>query len=262
MATSVLPAKGALGYMPGLRGAQKPTRAPYDLPQLDECTHCQASREGFFCQLSPTATRALNQIRRSTSYPAGAVLYLEGEAARGVYLVCHGRVKLMTASSEGKTLIVKIAGPGEVLGLHAALSGSKHETSVETLQPTQVSYINREDFLRFIKDHSEACLRVAQHLGRDCHSAYELVRSIGLSNSVPEKLARFLSEWSAGGQLINGFVRTKLSLTHEEMAQLIGCSRESVSRALSDFRRQGLIELNGATLTLRNKAEIERLGSI
>lgn len=87
-------------------------------------------------------------------------------------------------------MIVKIAQPGEILGLYATISAVKLEVTPETLQPTQLAFVTREDFLRYIKEHGDACLHVAQHLGHDCHSAYEVIRSIALSNSVPEKLAR------------------------------------------------------------------------
>jgi len=187
---------------------------------------------------------------------------MEGEPARGVYIVCQGRVKLLTTNSDGKTLIFKIAKPGEILGLNATLSATPHEITAETLQPTQLAYISREDFLKFIKENGDACLQVAQHLGRDCHSAYEVIRSIGLSNSVEEKLARFLVEWSAGGQVTNGGLRVKLALTHEEIAQLIGCSRESVSRSFSEFKRRRLVEINGSTLLVQDKAALETLATL
>lgn len=119
------------------------------------------------------------------------------------------------------------------------LAGIPHEITAETLQPAQMAYISRDDFLKFIRENGDAFLQVAQHLGRDCHSAYEVIRSIGLSNSVEEKLARFLVEWSAGGQTTSGGLRVKLALTHEEIAQLIGCSLESVSSADTFWKPTG-----------------------
>lgn len=260
MATSVLTAKNAGSF--STTSVPRKARTPYGFPSVDDCSSCGWRNEGFFCSVSPKAERALGEIRRTSSYPAGAILFMEGEAARGVYIICQGRVKLLTTNSDGKTLIFKIAKPGEILGLNAALSGTPHEITAETLQPTQLAYVGREDFLKFIKENGDACLQVAQHLGRDCHSAYEVIRSIGLSNSVEEKLARFLVEWSAGGQTTTAGLRVKLALTHEEIAQLIGCSRESVSRSFSDFKRKGLVEVNGSTLLVQNKSALETLAAL
>jgi CRP/FNR family transcriptional regulator len=260
MANTFVAAKPGTGFLQV--PAQRKPRTPYGFPAVDDCSSCGWRSEGFFCSVSPRTEKALGEIRRTSAYPAGAILFMEGEAARGVYIVCQGRVKLLTTNSDGKTLIFKIAKPGDILGLNATLAGIPHEITAETLQPTQMAYVSREDFLRFIREHGDACLQVAQHLGRDCHSAYEVIRSIGLSNSVEEKLARFLVDWSADGQTTSGGLRVKLALTHEEIAQLIGCSRESVSRSFSDFKRRGLVEVNGSTLLVQNKPALETLAAI
>lgn len=260
MATSVLPAKSQTSFLRST--AKRDVQRPYSLPVTDDCTNCGLRNDQFFCSLSPRTAKSLENLRRTSSYPSGAILFMEGEAARGVYIICQGRVKLLTTNSEGKTLIFKIAKPGEILGLNAALAGTAHEITAETLEPSRLAYISREDFLRFIKDNGDACLQVAQHLGRDCHSAYEVIRSIGLSNSVEEKLARFLVDWTSGGQTANGGLRAKLALTHEEIAQLIGCSRESVSRSFSEFKRRHIVEVNGATLLVQDREALETLAMI
>jgi CRP/FNR family cyclic AMP-dependent transcriptional regulator len=259
MASSVMTPKTSPTF--ATTPVERKPRAPYRLA-ADDCVSCQLRTESSLCGLSPRAAQYLGAIRRPSSYPAGAILFMEGEQSRGVYIVCQGRVKLLTTNSDGKTLIFKIAKPGEILGLNATLSGTPHEITAETLQPAQLAYIGREDFIRFIKENGDACLQVAQHLGRDCHSAYEVIRSIGLSNSVEEKLARFVLDWASSGQATNLGIKVKLALTHEEIAQLIGCSRESVSRSFSDFKRRHLVEVNGATLIVQNKLALEHLAAL
>jgi CRP/FNR family transcriptional regulator, cyclic AMP receptor protein len=259
MATTLVAAKRESQYF---SSAPRKAGSSFGVPGIEECTTCERKTDAFFCKLSPRAAQSLVEIRRTSCYPAGAILFMEGEQARGVYIICEGRVKLLTTNSDGKTLIFKIAKPGEVLGLNATLGGTAHEITAEALQPARLAYIGREDFLKFIKGNGDACLHVAQHLGRDCHSAYEVIRSIGLSNSVEEKLARFLVEWSAEAPATNGVQRVKLALTHEEIAQLIGCSRESVSRSFSEFKRKHLVEVNGSTLVVTNKGALEHLAAI
>ena len=89
--------------------------------------------------------------------------------------------------------------------------------------------------------------------------ACNVVRSVGLSHSISERLARFLLESSAEGRVANGVLRTKLALTHEDIAQLIGTTRESITRTLSEFRKMDIVELKGSTLIIRNKAALGRL---
>src|SRR5215831_6714988 len=153
---------------------------PYGLPATENCAACTARKDDFFCRLPERMMREWDDIKHVTSYPEGAMLCMEGEDARGVHILCQGRVKLLTTNSEGKTFILKIAQPGQVFGLNSIVTGRPHEVTVETMQPCRFAYVSREDFLRFIKENGEACLRVVQQLGQECHSAYEVIRSLGL----------------------------------------------------------------------------------
>jgi CRP/FNR family transcriptional regulator, cyclic AMP receptor protein len=214
---------------------------------------------GSFEGLSEATFQALQKIEHLASFPAGAIIFMEGQPARGVYLLRQGRVKLLTINGDGRTLIVKIAKPGEALGLHSVITGRLYDLTAEILEPAELAFIPRADFLKCINEHGDACLHFAHLLSRDCQAVYELARSIGLCRSVPERLAHFLLDWSTNGSAMDGVVRVKLALTHEEIAQLIGASRETVTRTLSEFKRQRTIELNGSTLLLRNKAALEGL---
>jgi len=235
------------------------SKAPYGLPVLENCVSAVLRRSNPETCLSDKALAELDRIKHVTSYPEGALIFVEGQVPRGVYVLCQGRAKLMSTNRDGKTFIMKIAEPGEILGLHAIVSGQPYELAVETLQPSQLAYIDRHDFLRFLRQNPDACLHAAQQLSNDCASAYEVIRSIGLSHSVSEKLARLLLQWTNETQPVNGTIRLKLALTHEEMAQLIGSSRETVSRLLGDLKRQRVVELSGSTMLIRNKAALERL---
>jgi len=241
--------------------ARAKATSPYGLPIMEDVRDFELGDRSFFAGLAAETIQELNQIKHTSSFPEGAVVLMEGQAARGVYIVCQGRVKLMTTNSDGKTMIVKIAQPGEVLGLQSVVTDSPYELTAETLQPSQLAYIGREQFLRFLRVHGDACLRATQHLSGDCQSAYEVIRSIGLSHSVAGKLARLLKQWSTEGRVTGGVVRIKMALTHEEMAQLIGSSRETVTRILGHFKRRGVVEMNGATLTIRNQAALEVLST-
>ena len=185
------------------------------------------------------------------------MLFVEGQSAQGVFLLCKGRVKLSMTSSEGKTLILRIVKPGEILGMHATVSDTAFQATAETLEPCQVNFIKRDDFLRLLRDHGDASIHAAQQLSGSYQTACEQVRSLGLSQSAPEKLARFLLEWSAKGQSSRQGIRVKLTLTHEEIGQIIGTSRETVTRTLGEFKSKHLAELKGSTLVIQNKAALE-----
>lgn len=233
--------------------------SPYGLQLVESCIICKLRSDHFFCALPPAALEAFENIKFATAYPRGAILFVEGQPPRGIYMLCKGRVKLSVNSAEGKTLILKIAEPGEVLGLHACVSGLNYELTAETIQPCQVNFVRRDDFLKFLHDHGSACLQAAQHLSDNCHSAYDLIRSLGLSHSAGEKLARFLLELSAEGEQTNEGLRAKMGLTHEEIAQVIRTSRETVTRLLAEFKRKKFATLKGSTLLIHNKPELQKL---
>ena len=232
---------------------------PYGLEITENCVICKLRHSGFFCDLPKQSVEDLDKIKYASAFPPGAVLFVEGQVPRGVYIICSGRVNLTTTSRDGKTLILRIAEAGEVLGLHGTVSEKPHELTAETLQPCQLDFVKRDDFLKFLQSHPDACLHAAQHLSQDCQSAYEMIRSLGLSHSVSEKLARLLLEWASGGEETKEGIRIKVALTHEEIAQLIGTSRETVTRVLGEFREKQFAHLRGSTLLIRNKAALEKL---
>ena len=235
--------------------------SPYGLPCVENCLTCHLRSENFFCALPKESLDVFNQIKHAAVYPEHAVIFLEGQVPRGIFMLCQGQAKLSTTARDGKTFILRIAKAGEVLGLHATVTGRPYELTVETMQPCQLNFVSREDFLRFLNKHGDACLHAAQHISRDYQDACNVVRSVGLSHSISERLARFLLESSAEGRVANGVLRTNLALTHEDIAQLIGTSRESITRTLSEFRKMEIVELKGSTLIIRNKTALGRLAA-
>ena len=232
-------------------------KAPYGFEIIESCVSCPHREDRLFCNLPPAAVQALSAITSPAAYPKTATLFVEGQSPRGVFILCGGRVKLSTSSADGKSLIVRIADPGEVLGLPATVTGKPYELTAEVIEPTQANFIGREDFLAFLRQHGEAALRVAQQLGETYHSAIAEMRNIGLSHSVGEKLARFLLDFSESHDNGKGEVKVTLTLTHEEIAQTIGASRETVTRLFSEFKRKQLLQVKGSTLIIKNKAGLE-----
>lgn len=232
---------------------------PYGLNIIESCLSCKFREDRLFCQLTPTALKKLSSIKSTAMYPKGALLFIEGQLPRGVFILCQGKAKLSTSSRDGKTIILKIAEAGEVLGLSATVSGRPYEVSVEMMEPAQANFISRDQFLSFLAEHGDAALRVAQQLSENYHSAYEEIRTLGLTTSASEKLAKLILEWSAEGNGTKNSLKLKVALTHEEIAEMIGTSRETVSRLFSDFKKRQLLEVKGSTLTIRDKTALQKI---
>jgi CRP/FNR family transcriptional regulator, cyclic AMP receptor protein len=235
------------------------THGPYGMDLVDNCTKCPLRKEGFFCQMANDSLGAFERVKFTSSYPAGAVLFVEGQVPRGVYMLCTGRIKLTMASPEGKTIIARVAEAGELLGLHAGISGDAHELTAETLQPCQVDFIRRDDFSKLLRDHRDVAVNAMRQFGNYYRGACQQIRYLGLSTSAAEKLACFLLEAALRGQQTQQGVRFNLSLTHEEIAQVVGLTRESVTRGFAEFRNRSLISTKGPTVVIRNKPALEAM---
>jgi CRP/FNR family transcriptional regulator, cyclic AMP receptor protein len=236
-------------------------KTPYGLQVIESCLGCPMMQDRLFCNLPPRTLEGLDAISSSATYPKGAILFVEGQEARGVFVICNGRMKLSASSADGKSLILRIADAGEVVGLPGTISGKPYEVTAEALEPLQANFIPRDVFLKFLREHGEVAVRVAEMLCEIYHATYREVRYLGLSGSAGEKLARFLLDLAAeAGKTSEGghADRIALTLTHEEIAQMIGSSRETVTRIFADFRRKHLIEVHGSTLLITNKAGLEK----
>jgi CRP/FNR family transcriptional regulator, cyclic AMP receptor protein len=233
-------------------------KTPYELEIIENCAQCTNQNRGSFCDLAPELLQDLDEISHKMTLPPGAILFVEGQTPRGIFIVCSGRVNLSTTSREGKILILKSAETGQVLGLSATVSDSGYETTAETATPCQVTFVDRKHFLEFMLEHSEVGLHTAQSLSRDYQSAYHDIHDLILTRSSAGKLAKLLlSQSDSQGDLQAHYAG--LPMTHEEMAQRIGASRETVTRLLTTLRRKRLIRLDGPRLVIRNRTALEAL---
>jgi CRP/FNR family transcriptional regulator len=229
---------------------------------LENCVNCKWRKESFFCQLDAPALELLDKLAFTNVYPAGAALFFEGQPPRGAFLLCHGSAKVSISSSDGKTLISRIAHAGEALGLSGTISGHPYKGTAETLEPSQVNFVRRDDFLRFLDQHHRAAINAARQLAQVVALDADHIRSLVLSHSAAEKLAHLLLEWMAeNGKDVDNGTRIQLLMTHEDISQLIGTSRETVTRLLKEFREKRILTIKGASLTVHDRTALEKLAT-
>jgi CRP/FNR family transcriptional regulator len=147
------------------------------------CFNCELRPDRTFCDLPSDALQSFDAIKDISVAHRGAVLFAEGRPPRGIFVLCDGRAKLSICSANGKRLMLRIAGPGEVLGLSASMSGKPYELTAELLDTSQIAFVRRKELLKFLREHRDACLQVVHLLSQDLHTAYERVRSIGLART-------------------------------------------------------------------------------
>lgn len=230
---------------------------PYGFEIIDHCENCKARKANFFCHLPVKTTKDFDSVKSMSTFPEGAVLFMEKQDPRGVFVLCEGEVKMSISSSEGKTLILRIAKPGEILGLMAVLSEKPYEVTAETLRPCQIAFVRRVDFVRFVAQHPEVSQAIVKQLSANYHGACEQLRTVGLSATAQGRLAKLLLDWSAEAERTMPGTRVQMPLTHEEIAEFIGSSRETVTRTFSEFKSRHLVTLKGSTLMISDRAALE-----
>jgi CRP/FNR family transcriptional regulator, cyclic AMP receptor protein len=210
--------------------------------------------------------RALSSPERigfSKFYPRNALLFLEGETAHGAYILRSGLVKISISSADGKKLIMRIARPGDVLGLYAGLTGHAYEATAEMLRDGRLEFVSRDGLLDLMKDRRPPALDLVQVLSKQFTEFVDHARLLMLSGSAVEKLARLILMWGRDfGERTSEGVQVQILLTQEEIAQIIGASRETVTRLLSSLKRRKIIHVNGHGMIIRNSAALASLAQL
>jgi CRP/FNR family transcriptional regulator len=193
-------------------------------------------------------------------FPKGSILFFEGQEPDGIYLLQQGRVKLCMSSSDGRTLVPRIAEPGDVLGLSATVSGTNFETTAETIEACQIDFVRKDRLLALMRRNGELCFQIAQCLGQKCRNSYAQIRAMGLAHSAKEKLAALLLDWSeTRTRATEPETHLRLRFTHEEIARMIGTSRETVSRIFADFKTRQIVDSKGTFMVVLNRPALKAM---
>ena len=225
------------------------------------CVACSIRRPGWFCSLGSAVLAELELASSTISLPAQALLFSQGAEARCLYIICGGYLKLTAGRKEDREMIVRVAGPGSVLGLYAVLTHGIYEISAESLSAAHLRVVERERFLGFMGSHKEAQVRAVQCICQEYRFALQDACRIALSATVATRLGRLLLELAhqIGERLPDGEFRFPLLLTHEEMASMTSTARETVTRTLGQFRKDGWISIEDSLVTLHHPERLQML---
>lgn len=233
---------------------------PFRIRQsVSSCKDCSYRKLRLFCNLSDEALERFDRMGVPVTFPTQTVIFEEDNKVANVFVVCSGHLKLSATSREGRTMILRLAGPGDVLGLSAALSGENHEVTAETIEPTQLKSISRVDFLSLFESFSEVGQKAAKVAALEYRAVYLDARRLAISGSAAAKLAQLLLDWAGNAAIEQHSPRFTMALTHEELASMCGISRETVTRLLNQFERDALIERRGSTMVLRDVTALDRI---
>lgn len=211
----------------------------------------------LFCELSPDSLKALDDIIQPISFEKGTTLFTQGQRSHGVFVLISGQIKLTSVTASGSVNLFSIAKKGEALGLSATVSGRPHVATATTTEMTQTVIIQRDSFLEFIQKHGDAAVRVARVLAELYDVAQEERKGLFIRESAGQKLARLVLDLSA--QLPEDSNYLRIGLTHEEIGNMIGTTRETVSRTLGALKNRKILLLRDSMLMIHNRSALRHI---
>lgn len=213
----------------------------------------------LFSDLPDREMQRVEEVTRMESVKRRQFIFLPGDAASTVYLLKSGRVKLSRMNEDGKELTLAILEPGEVFGEMEILEGMPRDTVAEALDDVSICVMQRSDFEALLKKDPNTSIRLTKLIGLRLKKIESRIEDL-VFKDVPARLAHLLFELSKEfGVQENGQTRLNVKLSHQELANLIGSTRETVTATLGDFKRRGLIAFDGRRLVLLREKEMERL---
>jgi CRP/FNR family transcriptional regulator, cyclic AMP receptor protein len=227
-------------------------------PIVDPLGHLSAHYP-FPARLNDRYLAKLKLSNHWTAFSKGGIVYEEGERSTGVYVILEGRAKLSVNSSQGKTLVLGFFGPGTILGLAAAILGRTHAATAEIMRPTKVLFVSRQELVREMQEDATAARQAAELVSEACYFILSKMRVVDLSQCAGQKLARCLLGLLAHNTGPGDDTTAELDLSQETIAQMVGLSRETVTRLLSRFRRKHMLDWKRSGLVIRDRRALEKV---
>ena len=205
----------------------------------------------MFEGLSPEAWEELRPLMRPLELAAGETVFHEGMPSFGLYILCEGKIKLAKHTRGGHSQILKLLGPGEILGEKTLFDGETYTCYAKTLEPSRLMFIPRDDFLAFVRRHPEVAIRLVEKLARELKAFGDKLVEIA-SRSAKERVARVLLELArAFGKKTPEGLDIGLELQRAELAEMASISTETAIRILSELSDRGIVALQGHRIIIR-----------
>ena len=200
----------------------------------------------LFSDLSDEELELIQSRAVARNFPKNAVILNEGDETASLYLIQSGRVKFFLSDADGKEIILNTQGPGEYFGELSLLDGQPRSVSVMTLEPSTLQVVSRDDLFESLRRHPEISLKLLRHLSRRLRKLSDDIRSLALMD-VYGRVVRLLEQLAKS----EGGVRVVSErLTHQEISQRVGSSREMVSRIMGDLSKGGYVDTSGERIVI------------
>ena len=197
---------------------------------------------------------------QNSVHPQGKVLFAEGDLAQGIYILRSGRATSSISSHEGRVVILRIALPGDVLGLNSVLRSSAYDTTVKIAEPCYTDFISRVDFVKIMDRSKPATCAILKILSHELTELADRTTSLLLPKTAVARLAQLLLEWCEESGVNNSrIVQINKNFTQEEIGQLICSSRETVTRLLAMLSGRQIVQITADRIVIQDRPALQDL---
>lgn len=226
------------------------------------CQTCQRRGQSVFCDLTREHAQEIDRAKTTNQYKPHQVVFYEGNQTYGVYCLRAGKVKIYKVDPEGHQQIVRLAGPGDIIGYRSVLAGDPYRATAETLEEATICFFDKKTFFHILETHPATAFNVMTLLSKDLRRAEDLMTHIA-HKSVRERLAELLLAFQLRyGEKTGDGVKLNIALTRGEMAELIGTTQESVIRHISEFKQEQMISVQGRQITLLDLPRLAKTANL
>ncbi|BAV09239.1 CRP/FNR family transcriptional regulator, anaerobic regulatory protein [Filimonas lacunae] len=225
------------------------------------CQYCDHRLTSVLCKARSEYIDAFNDQKISNQYKKGQLIFSEGTYPFGVYCINSGKIKLSHLGDDGKEQITRLLRGGDVLGYRALLSGDRYSASAVALEDTQVCFIPKDLFVKALKNDPALSFEMMKLLSQELHKA-ELKITHLAQKPVRERLAETLLFIKETYGFEEDGITLSVKLSREEIANLVGTATESTIRLLSEFKKDGIIDLDGKKIKLMKPAALLTIANL
>ncbi|MGH9357257.1 MAG: Crp/Fnr family transcriptional regulator [Terriglobia bacterium] len=212
----------------------------------------------LFSRLTESEMRTLCARVSKRHFGRGEPLFSEGDPCHGLFVVATGRIRIFKLSPSGREQLLAIEGPGSSFAELPVFDGGVYPASVSALEDTEVLFISRKDFENYCREHPEVALKVLAVVGSRLRRLVGIIEDLSFT-TVRQRLISLLLRLAEGsGTATKQGVRVELETTHQDLAAELGTVRELVSRNLSRLQAEGLLEVDGRTIVVKDLVGLKR----
>ncbi|MEP7171245.1 MAG: Crp/Fnr family transcriptional regulator [Bacteroidota bacterium] len=226
-----------------------------------ECQHCEARFKSVFCDLNEEDLTTLNLSKGCNTFKKGQLIFNEGGFPHGLFCVNSGKIKIAQAGDEGKEQIVRFAKEGDILGYRTLLSGDKYACSATAIDDASICFIPKNTFFGLIAKNANLSMEIMKLLAHDLKKAEHKITDLA-QKPVRERMAEALLFLKETYGYENDSATINVSLSREEIANMVGTARETATRLLSEFKDDGILELVGKKIKILNQQKLVKTANV